>query len=85
MPVLLVKVARLRVVVAPNLLLVQQQPIERVPVADRDATKIPMDMPVHRANRAEHHAAPEQDKQLIVLHLPIVYVPKTYVYVPMAL
>ena len=85
MPLHLAKVVLLRVVVAPNLLLVQQQPIERVQVADRDNIKIPMDMPVHRVNLAEDHAPLEQDKQLIVLHLPIVYVPKTYVHVPMVL
>ena len=36
-------------------------------------------------NLAEDHAPLDQDKQLIVLHLPIVFVPKTYVYVPMVL
>ena len=37
-----------RVAVVPTLLLVQQQQIERVQVADRDNIKMPIHMPVHR-------------------------------------
>ena len=74
-----------RVAVVPTLLLVQQQQIERVQVADRDNIKIPIHMPVHLVNVAKNHVVLELENRQLVLQKLIEYVHKIHVHVPMAL